>query len=53
MNAAKQQLIAANLRLVVTVAARYKKLGSARMPLSDLIQEGAFALVSHLLYKYF
>jgi len=42
VQAAKNELIKANLRLVVKVALRYKK---SRLPLLDLIQEGNIGLI--------
>jgi RNA polymerase primary sigma factor len=41
--AAKERLINANLRLVVSIARRYQ--GTADMPLPDLIQEGIVGLI--------
>jgi RNA polymerase primary sigma factor len=42
VQAAKNELVKANLRLVVKVALRYKK---SRLPLPDLIQEGNLGLI--------
>lgn len=41
---ARQEMVRANLRLVVTMAHRYKKNG--RLPLADLVQEGNLGLMT-------
>ncbi|MEM7159936.1 MAG: RNA polymerase sigma factor RpoD/SigA [Myxococcota bacterium] len=43
-SSARHQMVRANLRLVVTMAHRYRRNG--RMPLSDLIQEGNLGLMT-------
>ena len=44
MQAAKQLLVSANLRLVVSIAKRYQRANQA-MTLQDLIQEGSIGLI--------
>ncbi|MCC6626162.1 MAG: sigma-70 family RNA polymerase sigma factor [Chloroflexi bacterium] len=44
-DAAMQQMVEANLRLVVSVAKRYRRYNETSMSLSDLIQEGNIGLM--------
>ncbi|CAM9314518.1 unnamed protein product [Phaeothamnion confervicola] len=44
-DAAKERMVSANLRLVMSIARRYKFSVQSKLPLGDLIQEGTFGLV--------